>query len=128
MLRLPTHLSALLVVAMVGTTTTCGNAQDIQTRIENYMAGQVEQLGIPGLTVAVVRDGNVTYSGAFGVPRLGQREKLTAQHVFHFASVSKPFVATAIVQLAEAGKINLDDRVTKYLPYFRLSDERYRDI
>ncbi len=48
--------------------------------------------------------------------------------VFHFASVSKPFVATAIMQLVEQGKLGLDDPVTKSLPYFSLSDERFRDI
>jgi CubicO group peptidase (beta-lactamase class C family) len=42
--------------------------------------------------------------------------------------VSKPFVATAIVRLAEAGKLDLSDPVTKHLPYFRLADGRYCDI
>ena len=46
----------------------------------------------------------------------------------HLASVSRPFVATAIVQLAEAGKLDLSDSVTKHLRCFRLADERYRDI
>ena len=42
--------------------------------------------------------------------------------------MSRPFVATAIVQLAKAGKLDLSDPVTKHLPWFRLADERYRDI
>jgi CubicO group peptidase (beta-lactamase class C family) len=44
------------------------------------------------------------------------------------ASVSKPFVATAIVQLVEQGLIDLNEKVTTYLPYFRIDDERYREI
>jgi CubicO group peptidase (beta-lactamase class C family) len=44
------------------------------------------------------------------------------------ASVSKPFVATAIMQLVEAGKVNLDDPVVNYLPYFKIDDDRYRQI
>ena len=44
------------------------------------------------------------------------------------ASVSKPFVATAIMQLVERGTLNLDDRVTRWLPYFRLADDRYGEI
>jgi CubicO group peptidase (beta-lactamase class C family) len=75
-----------------------------------------------------VRDGKVIYAGAHGVRRLGANERLTPQHVFHFASVSKPFVATAIMQLVESGKLDLDAPVTKYLPYFSLSDERFRNI
>jgi CubicO group peptidase (beta-lactamase class C family) len=103
-------------------------AQDVQTRIDSYLAQQVKQRGIPGLTAAVVRDGKVIYVGAHGVRRLGTNEKLTPQHVFHFASVCKPFVATAIMQLVESGKMDLDAPVTKYLPYFSLSDERFRNI
>ena len=99
----------------------------VGARIEEYLSAAVEA-GIPGLTAAVVRDGEVVYEGAFGVRRLGGDEALTPDHVFHFASVSKPFVATAIVQLVEQGQIDLDDPVTDHLPYFRLADDRYRGI
>jgi CubicO group peptidase (beta-lactamase class C family) len=103
-------------------------AQDVGGRIEAYLSAEVAARGIPGLTAAVVQNGEVIYQGAFGVRRLGGGEALTADHVFHFASVSKPFVATAIVQLVEQGKVRLDDPVTDYLPYFRLADDRYRSI
>lgn len=103
-------------------------AQEWGNRIADYLSREVEANGIPGLTAAVVRNGEVIYSGAFGSPRLGGGESLTPEHVFHFASVSKPFVATAIVQLVEDGRIRLDDPVTQYLPYFRLADDRYRSI
>jgi len=104
------------------------SAQELSSRIDAYLGAQVEANGIPGLTAAVVVDGTVLYEGAFGVRRLGGDEELTPDHVFHFASVSKPFVATAIVQLAEQGKLALDDCVTEHLPYFRLADDRYRSI
>jgi CubicO group peptidase (beta-lactamase class C family) len=124
------HSSArcLLVIALLHITPAGVAAQDIAARIDRYLAGEVEKRGIPGLTAAVVRDGKVIYAGAYGVPKRGERERLTPRHVFHFASVSKPFVATAIMQLAERGKLNLDDPVTKLLPYFTLADERSRTI
>lgn len=103
-------------------------AQDLLRRIDDYLSAEVDARGIPGLTAAIVRNGEVIYSGALGAPRLGGREALTPEHVFHFASVSKPFVATAIVQLVEEERIGLDDRVTDHLPYFRLADDRYRSI
>ncbi|MFV1988374.1 MAG: serine hydrolase domain-containing protein [Gemmatimonadota bacterium] len=109
-------------------TENAASAQDLAGRIDAYLGAQVEANGIPGLTAAVVKDGEVVYEGAFGVRRLGGGEDLTPDHVFHFASVSKPFVATAIVQLVEQGKLRLDDRVTEHLPYFRLADDRYRSI
>ena len=104
------------------------SAQDVGRSIDTYLEEQVEANGIPGLTAAVVRDGAILSEGAFGVRRLGSDAELTPDHVFHFASVSKPFVATAIVQLAEEGKLGLEDRVTEHLPYFRLADDRYRSI
>ncbi len=104
------------------------SAQRLDERIGDYLAEEVRSRGIPGLTAAVVLDGEVVYIGAFGVRRIGSGEALTPEHVFHFASVSKPFVATAIVQLVEQGRLSLDDAAVKYLPYFRLSDERFRDI
>ena len=103
-------------------------SQSIEAEIDAYLTAQIKAAGIPGLAVAVVRDGSVIYSRAYGVRELGAEERLTPEHIFHFASVSKPFVATAIVQLAEKGKLELDDPVVKHLPYFRLADERYRDI
>lgn len=117
-----------LVVLSVVATAAAGSAQDLPARIDSYLVEQVRTSGIPGLTASVVRDGDVIYSGAYGVLKLGEDEELTPEHVFHFASVSKPFVATAIVQLVEQGKLDLDDPVTRSLPYFSLSDERFRDI
>jgi len=60
--------------------------------------------------------------------KLGENRRVTPRTLFHMASVTKPFVATAVVQLVEKGKVGLDERVTAYLPYFRMADERYRAI
>jgi CubicO group peptidase (beta-lactamase class C family) len=61
--------------------------------------------------------------------KLGHPEKpVTPETLFHMASVTKPFVATCVMQLWEQGKVDLDAPVTKYLPYFRLNDPRYRSI
>jgi CubicO group peptidase (beta-lactamase class C family) len=104
------------------------SGQDLPERLDGYLATRVHGPGMPGLAVAVVRDESVVYMKAFGVRRLGSDEPLTPEHTFHFASVSKPFVATAIMQLVEDGKLGLDDPVTKALPYFRLDDDRFGEI
>ncbi len=127
MLNSYVRLNGLVVFSMLGAAAAV-NAQDLRARIDSYLMEQVRTSGIPGLTAAVVRDGNVIYAGAHGVRKLGEDEELTPRHVFHFASVSKPFVATAIVQLAEEGKLELNDPLVKHLPYFHLSDERDREI
>jgi len=69
------------------------------------------------------------YAHAFGVKHLGRpADALTTRSVFHMASITKPLVATAIMQLVERGILDLDAPVVKYLPYFRLADARYNQI
>jgi CubicO group peptidase (beta-lactamase class C family) len=60
--------------------------------------------------------------------KLGDDKPITSKSLFHMASVTKPFAAAAIMQLVERSKISLDARVTEYLPYFRMKDERFAAI
>lgn len=88
----------------------------------------MEQASMPGFAYAIVDNGKLAYAAAFGVRNLGSKEPMSVQSLFHMASITKPFVATSIMQLWEQGKIDLDAPVLKYLPYFRLADERYKRI
>jgi CubicO group peptidase (beta-lactamase class C family) len=84
---------------------------------------------IPGLAVGIVADGALVYSRGFGVQNLGKPAKpVTTRTLFHMASVTKPFVATAVMQLVEQEKVDLDAPVTNYVRYFRLKDSRYKSI
>ncbi len=96
--------------------------------IDGYVEKIMQKIDIPGMAIAVVQDGAVIYSKAFGVRNIAAQTELAEDHIFHMASVSKPFVATAIMQLVERGKMKLDDPVTTYLPYFQLADDRYQQI
>ncbi len=83
----------------------------------------------PGFAVGVVHNGHVVYARGFGVAVLGQPDRpVTPETLFHMASVTKPFVATCVMKLWEQGKVDLDAPVIKYVPYFHLSDPRYRQI
>jgi CubicO group peptidase (beta-lactamase class C family) len=104
------------------------SASELTHRIDSYLSSAVEVLGLPGLAAAVADAEAVIYSGAFGVRSLESGDPLGPENLFHMASVSKPFVATAVMQLVEQGKIDLDAPVTEYLPYFRLADDRFRGI
>jgi CubicO group peptidase (beta-lactamase class C family) len=84
----------------------------------------VEDHGLPGLVVGVVAGGRLAWSGAWGVRNVGGTEPLTTRSLFHMASVTKPFVGTAVMQLVEQGGVELDAPVVRYLPYFALADPR----
>ena len=87
---------------------------------------------VAGLAVAVVREGEVVSRG-FGVRDVGTGAAVTPETMFHLASVSKPFVATAIVSLAtarEAGEpvLDLDAPIVAWVPEFTLADGRAGEV
>lgn len=67
--------------------------------------------GVPGVSVAIARDGVLVYAKGYGTADAATGEPLTVNHRMRVASVSKPITATAIVQLAENGVLTLDDQV-----------------
>jgi CubicO group peptidase (beta-lactamase class C family) len=77
-----------------------------------------------GLAVGVYRHGRIIFNEGFGTIRLGSGDPVTPRTVFHLASVTKPMVATAVMQLADAGKLDIEERVSRYLPYFTMKDPR----
>jgi CubicO group peptidase (beta-lactamase class C family) len=80
----------------------------------------------PGFAVGILKDNKVAYARAFGQRDLDSGEPVTSHSLFHMGSVSKPFAATAIMQLKEKGKLALDDPLVKHLPYFEMKDQRYK--
>ena len=83
---------------------------------------------VPGMAIGIVKGDEVAYAKGFGVQSLETQTPVTLDTVFCVQSISKCLVATAVMQLAERGKLDLDAPMVQYLPYFRLDDERYRQI
>lgn len=98
--------------------------KDLDRIINEY----VNEEFVPGLSVGVVYNNETIYTKGFGVKNVDTKEPVDENSLFHMASVSKTFVATGMMQLVEQGKIRLDECVTEYLPYFKLKDDRYKDI
>jgi len=80
------------------------------------------QFDVPGIAVAVVKDGQVVLERGYGVRTLGQPDPVEADTLFAIASNTKAFTATSLNLLAEQGKLKMDDRVIDHLPSFRMSD------
>jgi CubicO group peptidase (beta-lactamase class C family) len=74
--------------------------------------------GIPGLSLTVAVDGTIVYSEGFGYADLEERVPVWPTTKFRIGSISKPLTATALMQLVEAGKLELDAPVQKYVPSF----------
>ena len=117
---------ALSILCMVVQAHSQEKPDRFKEQLEPVINQVMQQARIPGFAIAVVEDQRVVYAAGFGVRKLGEKDPVTARSLFHMASVTKTFVATSIMQLWEQGKIDLDAPVVKYLPYFRLKDERYK--
>jgi CubicO group peptidase (beta-lactamase class C family) len=96
-------------------------------RLDEFLLNQMETYKIPGLAVAIVRNGEVEYINGYGIAN-PNGDPVTPDTPFLLASVSKSFTALAIMQLVEEGKINLDDPVQKYLPWFDVKGEGALEI
>ncbi|MEV6521587.1 serine hydrolase domain-containing protein [Longispora sp. NPDC051575] len=90
--------------------------------IDRYVAGHLERTGLPGLAVAVVKDGEVLHAAGYG--RDADGDALTDRSPMSLASVSKSFTAMAVLRLAEDGGIRLDAPLVDQLPEFAPDDPR----
>lgn len=84
--------------------------------------------GATAVSYAVWEDGKVTLSGHVGTYSKGEDRALRDDDLYGIGSISKMFTTAAVMQLVEAGKLNLDSPVTKYLPNFKMADPRYQKI
>lgn len=73
---------------------------------------------VPGISVAIVQDGELVWSQGFGMADLENFVPATSSTLFRLGSISKPITATAILQLSERGKLDLDAEIQKYCPAF----------
>lgn len=80
---------------------------------------------IPGIAVGLGQDGEPVYTGGFGYRNVEQQLPITPDTLFGIGSITKSFTCVAILQLAEAGKLSVDDLVTRYLPEFRTPNAEY---
>lgn len=122
------NLSYLLVIllcsaaaARPASSQTVATAPEVEAQIElfsNWLEGQIEIRGLPGIVVGVVSGEDLVWARGFGHADVEANRVMATNTRFRMASHSKLFTATAIMQLREEGKLRLDDPVVEYLPWF----------
>jgi D-alanyl-D-alanine carboxypeptidase len=91
-------------------------AQDFARDVDKAVAEVLARTGAPSASIAIVKDGKIAYVHAYGNARLDPPMAATPEMRYSIGSVSKQFTATAMLMLAEEGKLSLDDRVVRWLP------------
>ena len=108
--RLTVILLLLLNTMIVFSQSKLSPEQRIDTLFSKYNSD------IPGVSVAVVKNGEIVFKKGYGMANLEYEIPITPQTIFHIASVSKQFTAFAIYLLQREGKISLEDDIRKYIP------------
>jgi CubicO group peptidase (beta-lactamase class C family) len=90
--------------------------------LEQYIRKAMDDWGVPGLAIAIVKGDAIVYAKGFGVRNSETREPVTEDTIFAIGSVTKSFTATALAMLVDEGKMSWDAPVRDYVPYFQTYD------
>lgn len=93
-----------------------------EQKLDQLIQNTLKTFDVPGISVGIVKDGKVLYAKGFGVSSLTSKQKMDENTLVGIASNSKGFTATALAMLADEGKLNFDDKVSKYIPEFQMND------
>ncbi|HSE51533.1 MAG TPA: serine hydrolase domain-containing protein, partial [Gemmatimonadales bacterium] len=116
--------SLLLALALVAAQPPVATAQPLQLppALDAYVAQVMKSFEVPGLALAVVKDGKVLLAKGYGVRKMGDPAPVDGKTQFGIASNTKVFTATALALLVEEGKLAWDAPVIRYLPGFAMYD------
>lgn len=92
--------------------------EDQLYQLDEYIEKAREQWGVPGLAIAIVKDDEVIFAKGYGVKSIETNEPVDENSLFAVASNSKAFTTTALQMLVDEGKLDWDDKVIEYLPWF----------
>ena len=98
----------------------CSFGQLSSSQIDTLVERTLKAFDVPGIAVAIVKDGKVIHSKGYGVRSLNTKQKVDENTVFGIASNSKAFTAAALGILIDEGKLKWDDKVRDYIPEFKL--------
>jgi CubicO group peptidase (beta-lactamase class C family) len=114
---------ALWMVPLVTIAQNANRSRFITDSLDNYISRSLTNWRVPGAAVCVVKDGRIVLRKGYGIKELGQATKVDENTLFMIGSNTKAFTATALTLLQAQRKLSLDDKVTKYLPDFKLDNK-----
>jgi CubicO group peptidase (beta-lactamase class C family) len=119
---------ALMLMLVVSHSTVAGKLATAQQStnlqaIDAYLESKRQQFQIPGLAIAIVQGDQIIHVKGLGTAD-AEKRSVTPETPFILGSVSKSFTALAILQLVDAGKMDLDAPVQQYLPWFRVAERQ----
>jgi CubicO group peptidase (beta-lactamase class C family) len=96
---------------------------ELRSQVDAKIEALMNERGVPGLSAAIVADGQIVYERGYGLADVENNVPATPETIYRLASISKMFTATAAMQLVEAGKLDLAAPIQKYVPSFPEKDQ-----
>jgi D-alanyl-D-alanine carboxypeptidase len=96
---------------------------EVSKKIDEAATKMLSESGVPSASIAVVKDGILTYTKAYGLADIASHRPATTSMIYSVGSISKQFTAASILLLAEEGKLSLDDPVGRWLPDLTRANE-----
>ena len=112
------RLIVTLILAALSFPLAAAPPPDLDARVESLRA----KIGVPGMAIAIVENGEATLARGYGVSKAGAPERVDADTIFPTGSTGKAFTVAALATLVDAGKIGWDDKVIDRLPGFQMYD------
>jgi CubicO group peptidase (beta-lactamase class C family) len=109
-------LCAGVMLAATGCASKSGATSNTERAIDELLTSSLERNNIPGISIAIVKEGQVVYAKGFGTISLNADQRPSADTQYRVASVSKPLTAAGVFQLVQDGKVGLDEPARKYCP------------
>lgn len=106
-------LSLLLILLL---SIACLAQDSLESRVDAYVKNEMQTQQIPGLSLAVIKDGRIVLAKGYGLANVEHQVPVKPETIFQSGSMGKQFTATAVMMLVEEGKLSLDDKITKYFP------------
>ena len=116
-------LTGLIIVTSAAQAQKIDRSKFISDSLDIYINRALTNWRIPGAAVCIVKDNKVVLMKGYGIKELGLNNKVDENTLFMIGSNTKAFTATALAMLQVQGKLSLDDKVTKYLPEFKLENK-----
>jgi CubicO group peptidase (beta-lactamase class C family) len=108
----------LAIALLTSATTFAAPPEGFDARVESLR----KEVGVPGMAIAMVENGKVTFAKGYGVRKLGSSELVDADTIFPTGSTGKPFTVADLAILVDQAKIGWDDKVIDHLPGFQMYD------
>jgi D-alanyl-D-alanine carboxypeptidase len=106
----------IIALSLIAGSTALSAAPVDEPRVARIVQAELENLGVPSASVAIVLNDRIAYAQAFGKARLTPERAATSADRYQIGSISKEFLAASMLMLQQDGKLTLDDKVGQYLP------------